>query len=244
MDQAIQWFQHLAIPFSIGIVAVIIAGCVLVFLVINRRRTKLPPKTDKLEDLSVFLNIDEIRKEAEEQESDKRWFGRMNFSLQLAQGLVGAVMTSSVVHDSITIPKQATGVLGLLVLAATLMHQLIRPDLKRQCAQGRATALRSLLRVAQQEIALIERSGAEDYPRIERLCRLVRGSMDRIDQSYVDEQQGIVSKIQLPSLGARDDDNAQKAAPLGLDVRIERPTTPTPPRVETDASQQIQIPPT
>lgn len=96
----------------------------------------------------------EAKAELSRQESTSKWQGFATTSLTFSQYIVGGVLTTSFIQD--TLSSQVVGLLGLLVLISSLIHQHFRPDLKARFAKERIVKLRSLVRSVENDLFAIE----------------------------------------------------------------------------------------
>jgi hypothetical protein len=104
-----------------------------------------PQKDSRLLDAKAELN---------RQESTTKWQGFAATSLTFSQYIVGGVLTTSFIQD--TLSSQVVGLLGLLVLISSLIHQHFRPDLKSRFAKERIVTLRSLVRSVEDDLFAID----------------------------------------------------------------------------------------
>jgi hypothetical protein len=117
----------------------------------------------------------------------ERWAGRANGLLLFGQVVIGGVLASAFVQDHID--KKMIGLLGLLVLVSSLVHQQFRPDLKQRGARRRVARLRQLLREAEDSIFEIQRKSPSAEP-VEVIRKRVTQQLSRIEQSEVEELAG------------------------------------------------------
>jgi len=93
------------------------------------------------------IRLDEARASLYRQESIAKWSCRAAASLTFSQYVVGGILASSFVQDSLS--NEITGFLGILVLASSLVHHHYRPDIYSREARQRAARLRTLIRVSE-----------------------------------------------------------------------------------------------
>ncbi|NMP04646.1 hypothetical protein HHE94_18245 [Pseudoalteromonas arctica] len=101
----------------------------------------------------------EIKAELKRQQSIAKWQGFSATSLTFSQYIVGGVLTTSFIQD--TLSSQIVGLLGLLVLISSLIHQHFRPDLKSRFAKERIVILRSLVRSVEDQLFAIVKEKSE-----------------------------------------------------------------------------------
>jgi len=71
-------------------------------------------------------------------------------SLVFGQYVVGGVLASSFIQSALS--KEMVGLLGVLVLVSSLIHQKFRPDVQYRNAKERASLLRNLIRMTEDDI--------------------------------------------------------------------------------------------
>ncbi len=103
--------------------------------------------------------LEEARHVLRRQETSARWNKWSMHSLVFGQYVVGGVLATSFIQAALS--KETVGVLGVLVLVSSLIHQRFRPDLQYRNASERAALLRALIRKAEDEIYAILSSQPE-----------------------------------------------------------------------------------
>src|SRR4051812_19736336 len=90
---------------------------------------------DKDADLDDSVRIREVKDAIDRQEGVARWSGRTSALLLFSQVVIGGVLATSFAQSELD--KRIVGVLGVLVLVSSLIHQQFRPDLKQRGARRR-----------------------------------------------------------------------------------------------------------
>ena len=139
--------------------------------------------------------LNEARDYLRRQETMARWNCRAAASLTFSQYIVGGILATSFVQESL--PREVVGFLGLLVLVASLIHHRYRPDIYARCARERAVQLRALIRKAEDALYAI-RSGRADAPSLLRIRKMVSEGLAEIEASELqdmdsDREEGISS---------------------------------------------------
>jgi hypothetical protein len=98
--------------------------------------------------------LDDARDALRRQEFAARWSKWTLNLLTFGQYIVGGVLASSFVQSSLS--KDVVGLLGVLVLVSSLIHQRFRPDLQYRSAKERAVFLRLLIRRAEDDVYAIQ----------------------------------------------------------------------------------------
>jgi hypothetical protein len=124
--------------------------------------------------------LNEARRYQQRQEAMARWNSRAAASLTFSQYIVGGILATSFVHESL--PREVVGILGLLVLIASLIHHRYRPDIYARCARERAVQLRALIRKAEDALYTI-RSGKSDAPSLLKIRKMVTQELAEIEAS-------------------------------------------------------------
>ena len=122
--------------------------------------------------------------------------GFTNGLLLFGQVVIGGILASAFVQDQMT--KPITGLLGLLVLMSSLIHQQVRPDIKQRGSRRRVVQLRELLRETEDGIFDLRRNVPLAKP-IEAIRRTVTTQLSRIERGEVEELPG-EQQVKLPKL--------------------------------------------
>ena len=102
-----------------------------------------------------------------------------NNFLVFGQYVVGVALTSSFLQANLT--PTWTGVLGLIVLITTAMHQRYRPDIKKRVSDAKVALLRTTIRNVQDELA------TNDNPPINNIIKRITKTLNRIEIEESDE---------------------------------------------------------
>jgi len=97
----------------------------------------------------------ELKEELKRQESIAKWQGLSATFLTFSQYIIGGVLTTSFIQETLT--SGVVGFLGLLVLLSSLIHQHFRPDLHSRFAKERIVVLRNVKRQVEDGIFAIEK---------------------------------------------------------------------------------------
>ena len=124
------------------------------------------------------IRLDEARASLYRQESIAKWSCRAAASLIFSQYVVGGILASSFVQDSLS--NKITGFLGILVLASSLVHHHYRPDIYSREARQRAARLRTLIRTAEDLLYAI-RQGKQGAPSLYTIRKRVSEGLAEIE---------------------------------------------------------------
>ena len=102
----------------------------------------------------------EAKEELKRQESISRWQGRAATSLTFSQYIIGGVLATSFIQENLN--QDMVGLLGLLVLVSSLIHQHFRPDLQSRFAKERIVTLRNLVRQSEDGLFAIKMGKSEE----------------------------------------------------------------------------------
>ncbi len=125
----------------------------------------------------------EARELLQRQESSAKWNSRAAGSLVFGQYVVGGVLATSFVQQSLS--TQTVGLLGVLVLISSLIHQTYRPDVQSRGARERAMRLRKLIRYSE-DILFSIRSEIKDAPSIHDVRNIVSRGLTEIEEMELD----------------------------------------------------------
>jgi hypothetical protein len=197
LEQFLKWFESAGTVVSVASVALAALGSLLGARYSFRSSpSTLPDENAKLEDQ---VRIDEIRAALKINEAGARWAGRANGLLVFGQIVIGGVLATSFVQDQLG--KSTVGLLGVLVLVSSLVHQQFRPDLKHRGSHRRVVELKSLLREAEDGVFQILQKDPS-APTVTDIRTNVRRRLTQVDQAEVEEMQGVQSvlpqRITLP----------------------------------------------
>jgi hypothetical protein len=94
-------------------------------------------------------------KEAMDDQSGSARISRISDTLlTVGQYVIGGVLASSFVQESLS-PK-SVGLLGVLVLVASLVKQQFHPELKAEDARKRASKLQGLIRTSEDQLTILD----------------------------------------------------------------------------------------
>ncbi len=141
------------------------------------------------------LRLQEVREALARQQRLASAFRWANTLLTFGQFVIGGVLASSFIQD--TLSKQGIGVLGLLVLLSSLVRQHYRPEVQFVGASQRAAWLKSLLRKAEDEISFLVEGIAGAKPAHEIQRDLSRG-LEESDELEISDLRSITN-LDLPS---------------------------------------------
>jgi hypothetical protein len=91
-------------------------------------------------------------------------------SLTFAQVVIGGVLASSFVQESLS--QKTVGVFGVLVLIASLVKQQYRPEVDAQQAREKVSKLEALIRFSEDEIATLDARSATGQDRTDAFIEL------------------------------------------------------------------------
>ena len=159
-------------------------------------RGKVSPLPNVHAELPQMARVSEIKEALGRQEWIARSMGFTNGLLLFGQVVIGGILASAFVQDQMT--KPITGLLGLLVLMSSLIHQQVRPDIKQRGSRRRVVQLRELLRETEDGIFDLRRNVPLAKP-IEAIRRTVTTQLSRIERGEVEELPG-EQQVKLPKL--------------------------------------------
>ncbi len=128
--------------------------------------------------------LNEARELLQRQESSAKWNSRAAGSLVFGQYVVGGVLATSFVQQSLS--TQVVGLLGVLVLISSLIHQTYRPDVQSRGARERVMRLRKLIRSVE-DILFSVRSEVKDVSAIHDVRQMVSRGLTEIEEMELEE---------------------------------------------------------
>lgn len=90
------------------------------------------------------------------------------------------MLASSFVQQSLD--RGIVGILGILVLISSLIHQHFRPDIQLRGALGRSHRLRALIRQAEDDLYAMQ-SKASGAPTVDEFRRRISSALSEIESS-------------------------------------------------------------
>ena len=128
--------------------------------------------------------LNDVRRALDRQKSFSRTNRWTSGSLTFGQYIIGGLLASSFVQQSLN--KELVGVLGLLVLVSSLMYQHFRPDIQLRGALGRAHRLRALIRQSEDDLYSMQ-SQAPNAPNIDDFRRRLSTALSEIEASELQD---------------------------------------------------------
>lgn len=130
--------------------------------------------------------LDEARRYLQRQDTMARWNSRAAASLTFSQYIVGGILATSFVQESL--PREVVGFLGLLVLIASLIHHRFRPDIYARCARERAMHLKAMIRRAEDALYTIG-AGKADAASVLKVRKMVSQALAEIEASELQDME-------------------------------------------------------
>jgi len=142
------------------------------------------PMRSSAQELEDDTRLSCAREELVRQESSARWNSRSAISLAISQYVVGGTLATSFIQS--TLPEQAVGFLGLIVLLASIVYQRFRPDLRTSSARRRVAALKAVIRRAEDGLFEIREAFA-DAPTIQAIRKEVTNVLIQVEHSELED---------------------------------------------------------
>lgn len=137
------------------------------------KRIEAPPRD------GVSVRLREVRSALKRQQRIATTFSTVSSTLTFVQFVVGGLLTTSFLQESLS--KPVIGVLGLLVLGSSWIRQYYRPDVQALGARTRAAKLRALIRKLEDQIAMTEEGFSNTLSRPEML-RMLSDGLNQIEE--------------------------------------------------------------
>jgi len=137
-------------------------------------KTTQPETLDQKRERHLKNRLDEMKAAIQKYEREA-WVTRWSNNLLIAgQYVVGGTLASSFTQESLS--SQTVGILGLIVLVATIFHQRYRPDVKSRVAKAKVSLLRSSLRRIEDELVMT------DSPNKTKIINRVTRVLNKVDE--------------------------------------------------------------
>jgi len=134
-----------------------------------------------------LIDVENSRKE---RLSARRLSHFASTTLTVGQYIVGGVLASSFVQESLT-PK-SVGAIGVLVLIASLLREHFRPEITAREARNKAFQLLALQRSSKDQLAVLEAKSATGQDHSDAMISLLRQVTQRL--SEIEDPEGSQSK--------------------------------------------------
>jgi hypothetical protein len=116
--------------------------------------------------------------------------------LTVGQYVIGGVLASSFVQESLS-PK-SVGLLGVLVLVASLVKQQFHPELKAEDARKRASKLQGLIRTSEDQLTILDAKIASGQDQSDAMIALLTQITHRLTEienpEAIEQKPALVSK--------------------------------------------------
>jgi len=138
----------------------------------------------------VVVRINEAIKARTEQLGTAKWSKVSSNSLIIAQYIIGGVLASSFIQESLN-PKWI-GAMGVVVLIASLFRQQFHPEINAQNASTKASKLKALIRNSEDQLAIIDARIASGEDHSDAMIALLTQIRERL--SAIEDPEAIESK--------------------------------------------------
>jgi hypothetical protein len=136
----------------------------------------------------VVIRIAEVRGSYKSELSAQRWSRWSSNLLTVAQVVIGGVLASSFIQESLS--RKWVGGLGLLVLVSSLFKQSFHPELEAEKARKKAILLQALIRSSEDSMAILDAkiaAGQDHSDAMIALMTLVTQRLSEIENSETAE---------------------------------------------------------
>jgi hypothetical protein len=143
--------------------------------------------------VSFACRIREAAASREQQLSIQKWSKIAAHLLTIAQYIIGGVLASSFVQESLT-PKWV-GALGVVVLIASLFKQQFHPEINAEDARRTASKLQALVRSSEDQLAILDAKIATGQDHSDAIIALLTQITQRLTE--VENPEAIEPQPQL-----------------------------------------------
>jgi hypothetical protein len=134
-------------------------------------RQQPQPSSSQIATQQVHLRLTEANTAREQQKSAAQVLKWSSNSLAFGQYVIGGVLASSFVQQSLN--TNLVGLLGVLVLIASLVKQQYHPELKADEASRKASRLQILIRISDDQLTALEAKSTSGEDRTDALIDLM-----------------------------------------------------------------------
>jgi hypothetical protein len=146
----------------------------------------------------VLARIEEARDAFRGQTSSAKWSGRSGNLLTVGQYIIGGLLASSFVQESLS--PRLVGSLGLLVLLASLIKQHFHPEASAETACKKAAQLKGLIRTSEDQLAILDAKIASGQDHTDAMISLLMTITERLTE--IDTPEAIEQRPELPDKSA------------------------------------------
>jgi hypothetical protein len=126
----------------------------------------------------VMKRLRQAKDAYEREKRNERFSNVANFLLVFGQYVVGVLLTSSFLSETLSL--QSLGILGLVVLVSTTLHQKYRPDLSARMARAKACWLLAAIHKAEDSLVFIQQ-GLPDAPKEENIIKMLSRHLVKVE---------------------------------------------------------------
>jgi hypothetical protein len=120
----------------------------------------------------AVIRLNDARAARTKEQSSARVSRILSGSLTFAQVVIGGVLASSFVQESL--PPKTVGIFGVLVLIASLVKQQYHPEVDAEQARQNASKLKALIRMSEDKLVVIDARSAKGEDRTDALIELAK----------------------------------------------------------------------
>jgi hypothetical protein len=128
----------------------------------------------------VRERIDEAKEGLNGQKSVAWWSSLASVLLTVGQYIVGGLLASSFVQSSLT--PRLVGVLGLIVLFASICKQHFHPEVNAADAKAKAGQLRALVRTSEDDLAVLDAKSNTGQDHSDEMIALMKNLTQRMTE--------------------------------------------------------------
>lgn len=128
----------------------------------------------------VVVRLNEARLARDAQKGTAKVATISNNALTTAQYVIGGVLASSFVQESLT--AKWVGVLGVLVLIASLVKQQFHPELNAEDARKKSSRLQALIRISEDALAILDAKMASGEDRSDAINALLTQITQKLNE--------------------------------------------------------------
>jgi hypothetical protein len=128
----------------------------------------------------VRERINEANQALNGQKSVAWWSSFASVLLTVGQYIVGGLLASSFVQNSLT--PRLIGVLGLIVLFASISKQHFHPEVNAANARGKAGQLRALARTSEDDLAVLDAKSSTGQDHSDEMIALMKSLTQRMTE--------------------------------------------------------------
>lgn len=187
-----EFITELSATLGVGAALAGLASIVFTKKSMKEKKRTTSKSFEETNDLLVDTRLNDIRYEFDRHKFISRWNTYSSTLLTIGQFVVGGVLASSFIQESLS--PNLIGLLGVIVLITSLINQRFRPDLHAAQAKQRMYKARRLMRGIEDDIFAIQNS-TEGAPLVIEVRRRASNGLTELEDKEIQAVEHIAKEV-------------------------------------------------